>query len=82
VTREARPAAATDERVCPQCRATVTPVPIVYGYPGPEMFRAYERGEIRLGGCVITGDDSQFACPACDAPLPTTKPADPPRRTN
>jgi rubrerythrin len=77
-----RPATPADERICPRCGATVTLLPILYGYPSHETFEAYERGEIQLGGCVVTDDDPEFACPACDAPLPTTKPVDHPSGTN
>ena len=35
---------------CPRC-GSVEAIRIVYGYPGPEMAEAEERGEIRLGGC-------------------------------
>ena len=57
------------ERICPECRKSVVPVPIAYGYPSPELFEDADAGRVRLGGCVITGDDPQWACPACEAPL-------------
>jgi hypothetical protein len=59
------------ERICPECRKSIVPVPIAYGYPSPEMFEDADAGRVRLGGCVITGDDPQWACPACEAPLST-----------
>jgi hypothetical protein len=37
---------------CPSCSATHV-IRIAYGYPGPEMWAAADRGEIALGGCVI-----------------------------
>lgn len=40
------------ERRCAQCGTPM--VPIVYGFPGPEMWDAAERGEIVLGGCVMS----------------------------
>jgi predicted RNA-binding Zn-ribbon protein involved in translation (DUF1610 family) len=61
---------AIEERVCPRCGEAITPLPIVYGFPVPETFEAAERGEIQLGGCVVGDEDPDFACPACDAPLP------------
>ena len=33
---------------CPECRQSVEPVPIVFGYPAPETFEAAERGGRRL----------------------------------
>ena len=56
--REKRP------RTCPQCGSTDV-VPILYGYPAPEAREEADRGEIALGGCVITGDDPQRHCNAC-----------------
>jgi hypothetical protein len=54
---------------CPECGAS-DPVRIVYGYPSPETFAASERGEVRLGGCVVGPESPEFACRACDAELP------------
>ena len=33
--------------------------------PGPELFEAYERGEVILGGCCISGDDPAYRCKKC-----------------
>ena len=49
---------------CPTCSETDL-VPIVYGYPAPELFEAAERGEVELGGCVIYGDDPKWSCRKC-----------------
>ncbi len=38
---------------CQECGSTA--IPVVYGLPGRELFEAAERGEIRLGGCVMPG---------------------------
>ena len=38
--------------ICPYCRSKNV-IPIIYGFPGPDMFVAAEKGEIKLGGCVI-----------------------------
>jgi hypothetical protein len=59
-----------EERICTRCQASVRPVSIAYGFPSVEMMEAAERGEIRLGGCVIQEEDPPFACPACGEPLP------------
>jgi hypothetical protein len=49
----------------------VRPVPIIYGYPMPEGFAAAERGEVVIGGCIVTGDDTdpEWACPVCREPF-------------
>ncbi len=49
---------------CPKCGSERT-VPILYGYPSHEAREAEERREVVLGGCVITGDDPEWACLAC-----------------
>ncbi len=54
---------------CPHCHQTIERVEIVYGLPGSELGEAYERGEVFLGGCVVTGDDPEWACPNCQQTL-------------
>ena len=50
---------------CPQCRAPDV-VPILYGYTeDPATLAAVERGELVLGGCMVTGDDPAWCCRAC-----------------
>jgi len=34
-------------------------IPILYGLPGPEIGEPVERGEIKLAGCVVSGDDPE-----------------------
>lgn len=48
---------------CPQCGSTMTP--IVYGYPGPDMFEAEERGEVVIGGCVVFDGRPSWRCTSC-----------------
>ena len=36
------------------------------------MLAAAHRGELVIGGCVLTGDDPRYACPACREPVATT----------
>jgi hypothetical protein len=50
---------------CPECGSSENVIPIIYGYPGPELREAAERGEVFLGGCVMTGDDPLWYCKAC-----------------
>ena len=49
---------------CPDCGTQARP--ILRGYPAPEAFEASERGEIRLGGCLIWDGASDCWCPECD----------------
>lgn len=61
---------------CPACNSGNL-IPIVYGMPGPELVERSERGEIELGGCVISGEvfdpkrgfisgDPELSCPKCE----------------
>ena len=45
---------------CPAGGAAL--IPIVYGFPGGDMIEQAEHGNIKLGGCSITGNDPQFSC--------------------
>jgi hypothetical protein len=40
---------------CPQCGSRG--LPVIYGFPGPEMIEAAEAGRMVLGGCVVSGED-------------------------
>jgi len=53
-----------DARRCPRCNSEDT-VPIVYGYPGPELAEASMRGEVALGGCVVFPDAPEYTCRSC-----------------
>ena len=52
--------------MCPKCKSAET-VPIVYGLPDWDLGRAAERGELVLGGCMVTDDDPRWRCRACEA---------------
>lgn len=60
-------AAGTD---CPACGGEV--VPVVFGYPGPEMMQQAEQGRVVLAGCAIPlrPEDEALACRACGRRLP------------
>ena len=40
-------------------------IPIVYGYPSPEMARAAQQGEIAIAGCMVGAEDPQHFCKEC-----------------
>jgi hypothetical protein len=40
-------------------------LPIVFGYPSLELFEAEGRGEVALGGCLVSGEDPTHRCSAC-----------------
>lgn len=56
-----------DPSICTECGGRT--IPIAYGYPGPGMMEAAERGEIELGGCVIFDEQPTRRCEACGAAL-------------
>jgi len=60
---------------CPTC-AVGKLIPIIYGMPGRELMEQNERGEVELGGCVVTevfdpvsgfiSGDPELYCPKCE----------------
>jgi len=53
------------EARCPRCGVASTLVPIVFGFPSPQTFEAADRGEIAIGGCLVTIEDPTHRCSAC-----------------
>ena len=49
---------------CPRCGER-SPVRIVYGYPMGDMIEASERGEIVLGGCMMSPQSPSWHCRRC-----------------
>ena len=49
---------------CPQC-GSLDGTPIAWGYPGAGTFEAADRGEVVLGGCVVSADDPTHSCTSC-----------------
>lgn len=49
---------------CPHCAAQKV-VPIAYGLPSTELEDRARRGEINLGGCLVSGDQPTMYCGAC-----------------
>lgn len=54
---------------CPHGASRIQRVPIVYGLPGWDLAEAEKNGEVVLGGCVVSGNDPEWACPNCHEPL-------------
>ena len=55
---------------CPKCNRDDQVIPILFGMPGPEMIEAEQRGEIKLGGCCISGMEPEYYCKRCDYDFP------------
>ena len=51
-----------NDRKCPKC-ASDNVVPIIYGLPAGELFEQSDRGEIKLGGCMILPE--KWHCKDC-----------------
>ncbi len=47
---------------CPLCKSDKDVIPIVYGKPGTALIEKAERGECRLGGCMLDKDSPRFYC--------------------
>jgi hypothetical protein len=52
-----------DIKYCPKCHSQL--IPIIYGLPTHEMFLKQEKGELILGGCVISPNDPKYYCKKC-----------------
>jgi hypothetical protein len=62
--RELVEALQSERLTCQRC-GSGNVLPIQYGLPGPEMFDAAQRGEIVLGGCIVSPDNPDTHCGAC-----------------
>lgn len=49
---------------CPHC-ASLDTAPLVYGYPGIDMFEKEKKHTLKLGGCIIAEDNPIFHCFTC-----------------
>ncbi len=49
---------------CPGCGSERV-VRLVYGYPGPDLRDQARRGEVGLGGCLISEHDPSWGCADC-----------------
>ena len=49
---------------CPRCGSEDV-LPIVYGYPGPDLVEESIAGKVKLGGCLVGPDSPEFHCEAC-----------------
>lgn len=52
-----------DTESCPDCGGRL--IPILWGYPGPEMLEKANRGEVFLGGCVLPMNNPDYHCTGC-----------------
>ena len=49
---------------CPKCKSNMI-IDIVYGYPGDKLLSDASESKVKLGGCVIWGDDPEYTCKSC-----------------
>ena len=49
---------------CPKCAKDFV-IPIRYGMPGSEMQKDYYEGKIKLGGCLMAENSSNYYCNDC-----------------
>lgn len=52
------------QQICPWCSSDDVR-PIVYGYPSEEATDAEERGEVILGGCLVSEGQPEWVCIKC-----------------
>lgn len=55
---------AINYKKCPQCGALHV-INVPYGLPTHEALLKAEEGEIKLGGCCVTGSDPGYHCKNC-----------------
>ena len=55
-----------DGKICPECLDRESIVSIEYGFPDEEMREKHDKGEIRLGGCVIQENNPDYHCNKCE----------------
>ncbi|PIQ95863.1 MAG: hypothetical protein COV67_12545 [Nitrospinae bacterium CG11_big_fil_rev_8_21_14_0_20_56_8] len=60
---------------CPRCRSEEL-IPILYGYPESPALDKALRGEIELGGCLVSEGNPTWKCKACGLPFSPETPAD------
>ncbi|KYC46492.1 MAG: hypothetical protein AMQ74_01810 [Candidatus Methanofastidiosum methylothiophilum] len=51
---------------CINCNSNSHVIPIVYGYPTSKDFQDYERGDLKLGGIITSGQQFKWFCKKCD----------------
>jgi len=62
VSGQNKPAGKDSIKTCPACHKKDQVIPISYGKPGPETIKKANKGEIKLGGCMISGTSPRFYC--------------------
>jgi hypothetical protein len=50
---------------CPEC-GSASVIPIIHGYPSPELQERASRGEVSLGGCLVWDGMPEWECKRCD----------------
>jgi hypothetical protein len=53
---------AMHKAVCPVCKTAKHTIPVVYGKPSAEGIRKAERGEVKLGGCIVSEHSAKHFC--------------------
>ena len=50
---------------CPSCGHSHSVIPIAYGMPDSDIIEKSEKGEVMLGGCLITICQPTHFCKSC-----------------
>lgn len=50
---------------CPRCRS-IDIIPIQYGLPSGDMKEKHDKGQVKIGGCVVGEDSPRWYCKDCD----------------
>ncbi|RPD41662.1 hypothetical protein [Chitinophaga barathri] len=49
-------------KICPLCLSGKNIIPVVYGFPSPELFKKAGKGKVYLAGCVISEVRQSLYC--------------------
>lgn len=53
---------AVEKNTCPVCKSHKDVIPIIYGKPATALIEKAQRGECKLGGCVLDKNSPRFHC--------------------
>jgi len=49
-------------KICPLCHKNDKVIPIIYGEPTSQIMEKAEKGEVKLGGCVMSKSNAKWYC--------------------
>ena len=50
------------KKACPFCHKTDLVIPVIYGFPSEALFKKAEKGDVKLGGCMMESSNPEWYC--------------------